>query len=139
LPEFKKFRKIALIWSFSHFLLATLFIPLHKTLLLFFNIVSDVLGFPFEMLPLPSEKFWFAFSLSAFYTVSFSAFYASLSRENVFAWVPIIVSKFVSSSMLFFFFITDVRALAYILGASFEFSLLIISIYIWKKYKDINS
>ncbi len=132
--DFTRFRRIALIYAVSHFIAGSLYIPFHTSIPFLCNLISDFLGFPFEPLPLPSEKFWFTLSVSMMYMIAFSGYYASRDEKRVWTWPVIIVSKGISTLFFIIFFFLDTLAFAYIVGVIVDGPLFVIALLTWRKY-----
>ncbi|GBD04069.1 hypothetical protein HRbin19_01376 [bacterium HR19] len=132
--NYEKFRKIARAYAVSHLIAGTLYIPFHKIIPQICNFIGDVLPFHFQPLPLPSEMFWFALSVSMMYMIAYSGYIASKSEDFVYAWKVIILSKGTSTFLFFAFFIADKPAFAYIAGIIVDGPLFLIALISWKKY-----
>jgi len=91
-------------------------------------ISSDVLKLSLPLLPESTEKFWLVLTISLMATITVLSYIAQKDiRKNIVYVVPLLVSKFVSTSFFILFFFVHIHSLAYIVGALTDGSIFVIT------------
>lgn len=128
-------RVCAIIYSISHIIAGTLYIPFWKGIpWLADTIAIELFKLPLERLPEPSERFWFVLVISTMYMIGVSGYLVWRDvKANANAWLVVIVSKGSSSFFYIVFFFAHVMSFSYIVGVLVDGPLFLIALTFWLK------
>ncbi len=129
-------RNLLQIWMFFFLALGVFFLFYGNNLLEQLNLVSQKLNLPLELLPVSQDNFWLASSLSSIVVLVFLCYWGQKNiRENIVSVEVMLLSKFTSTFFFFYFFVSNVKALAYLLGMGIDGLIFLSTYYFYQKAK----
>lgn len=139
-PSESRLKILLQIWMIIFLGASVIFLFHGQTLLHSFNRITSVFNLPFEPLPMASEKFWLALSMSLMITLVFLCYWGQKDiRANSFVVAPILISKFTSTFFYFVFLVSSSWAFAYFIGCVADGFVFLVTYYFYKKLKKDHS
>lgn len=135
-PAQNRLKFLLQVWMICFLGASVVFLFFGNNLLESINALSLKISPSLEPIPLAHEKFWLTLTMSLMITLIFLCYWAQKDiQKNLFAVVPVLVSKFASTLFFFFFLITDNRSLAYFVGVVVDGSIFLITYFLYQKVR----